>query len=183
MKIASFFIALLVGALSDSAVANGSGWDFNMPPPQYPSCDHYRSGHTGKSGKGMSMSKSGKGLGTSKSSKANSKLGSGILNINYTVDGKDFYITFTSVHKDHCVGELLDSLVESGVAPLYDLKDASICLDVAGTAFELNAYNSFGEDELFFINSAESYAATLVFDPANVAQEQEEKLDEPVRRA
>ena len=125
MKFASFFVALLVGALSDSAAA-APGEDvadigipaINAPAPLYPSCDLFRSGHTSKSGKSMSMSKSGKSMSMSKSSEANSS-GTGTLQVTYR-NGTTYYLQVNNVNPTYCVGELKTLVVDTFNA-LYDI--------------------------------------------------------------
>ena len=120
MKFASFFVALLLGALSDSAAADAAvNVDgavilvLSAPAPKHDSCEHYGSAYTGKSGKVMSMSKSGKGLRNSKSSKANSSgTGTGTLKVGYSAEnGTEYWLTINNVQPEHCLGEI-HALVE-----------------------------------------------------------------------
>ncbi len=132
MKIASFFIALLVGGWThapSAAAENGSytgNWTVYAEPPRLKSCAPYGSAYTSKSGKVMSMSKSGKGLRTSKSSKANS-LGTGILNIHFALGEDDYTLTVKGVHEDHCVDEIKEVVFdELRIALISGFKSAIV---------------------------------------------------------
>lgn len=185
MKIASFFVALLVGGWThapSAAAENGrytGNWTVYAGPAQHRSCAPYGSTYTSKSGKGMSMSKSGKGLRTSKSSKANSG-GMGVLNVSFieSETGAEFWIRVEGVHPDHCVGELkqlvINELVEAGVHV-----DGYLNVRVGSDAL-LETHQSF-YDQGYFKTYAEVHSVALV---PSVRENQitEGEGDEPVRR-
>jgi hypothetical protein len=132
MKLASFFVALLVGAPAAAADPDfPSNWTITAPAPQHTSCERFGSAYTGKSGKSMSMGKSGKGLETSKSSKANSEQGLGKLRIEFSNEnGQNYYIVVNNVHHSHCAGELMLWL---GVATGFALSDQRLVDSQNGT--------------------------------------------------
>ncbi len=119
----------------------------SAPPPKYSSCDHYRSGHTGKSGKGLR---------NSKSSKANSKFGNGKLTFFFSCldeagagveqiyDGMTLVVG--NVSGEHCVGEVFE-LISREYNTRY------------GGALKKGLWNNLGESVAFDQTLADHGAA------------------------
>ncbi len=181
MKIASFFITLLllVGALSEDGVA--AFFELNAPEPQANDCKQFGSAYTGKSGKSMSMSKSSKGLGTSKSSKANLVDGFGTLSFFYEVSGERYRGNIDNVHHTHCVGEIYQWIMGQSLEGLLNNSFRFVLDD--GSNIVVQKYQSFGDylDRTRTIDVGGGWAMNLEISIFELSEGSEQIQDEPVR--